>query len=80
MKDAASPPPRKEQLKHRMMDHYDLEEMFGVSRGTIYNWCRAGLLGFIKIGGKTFFDTEDIDAMIKKRKQTMVPKEKKKKK
>jgi excisionase family DNA binding protein len=77
---AANPLPKKEQLKHSLMDHYDLEEMFGVSRGTIYNWCRKGLLKYIQMGGKRYFNTEELDAMIKERKQLMVPGEGKKKK
>jgi predicted DNA-binding transcriptional regulator AlpA len=72
-----NPLPLKEQLKQRMLDRYDLEEMFGVNRNTIYNWCKAGILSFVKIGRKKFFDALEIDALIKERKQTMVPGEKK---
>lgn len=65
--------PLKEQLRQRLLDRYDLQELFGVTRGTIYNWCRKGLLRFTKIGGKKYFDAIDVDALIEKNKQTLVP-------
>jgi Helix-turn-helix domain len=70
---AANPLPKKEQLKQSLMDHYDLEEMFKVRRGTIYNWCRKGLLKGIQVGGKKYFYADDVDTMLKERKLLMVP-------
>ena len=71
--------PRKEQLKQRLLDQVDLQEMFNVTRGTIYNWCKKGIIKFIKIGGKKYFDADDVDALIIDYKQTIVPEQKKKK-
>jgi hypothetical protein len=79
-KKANSPIPRKEQLKQRMLDHCDLQEMFNVTRGTIYNWCRMGILKVIKIGGKNYFDADDVDALILERKQWLVPRQEQQKK
>ena len=76
-KSNATPLPTKEELKDSLLDHYDLEKMFNVKRNTIYNWCRKGELKFIIIGGKRYFDLSDLHAMIKERKQLMVPGEKK---
>lgn len=67
------PPPLKEQLQQRLLDRYDLQILFRVSRGTIHNWCRRGLLSFTKIGGKKYFDANDVYAMLQKYKQTLVP-------
>lgn len=67
------PPPMKEQLQQRLLDRYDLQILFKVSRGTIHNWCRRGLLSFTKIGGKKYFDANDVYAMLQKYKQTLVP-------
>ena len=72
--------PLKERLKDRLLDRYDLEELFNVTRNTIYNWCKAGLLSFSKIGRKKYYDAQEIENLIEKRKQTMVPGEEKKKK
>ena len=74
------PLPTKEELKDSLLDHYDLEKMFNVKRGTIYNWCRKGVLKFIPIGSKRYFAVKDIHTMIKERKQVMVPGEEKNKK
>lgn len=68
-----NPLPYKEVLKQRMLDHYDLQEMFKVTRGTIYNWCRKGFIKVIKIGGKNYFDADDVEALIEERKQWIVP-------
>lgn len=75
-----SPLPLKEQLKQRMLDRYDLQELFKVTRNTIQNWCRAGILNYSKIGRKKIFDAHEIEALLKQRQQTMVPGEEQKKK
>jgi excisionase family DNA binding protein len=62
------------QLKQRILDRYDLQEIFNVSRNTIYNWCKAGIINYTQIGRKRYFDAEEIDALLKKRVQVMVPK------
>lgn len=64
--------PIKEQLKQRLLDRYDLEEMFKVSRGTIHNWCNKGVLTCIKFGSKKYFDAVEIEELFKKYKQTVV--------
>lgn len=74
------PLPTKAELKDSLLDHYDLEKMFNVKRGTIYNWCRKGMLKYIQIGVKRYFAVSDLHAMIKERKQVMVPGERKKEK
>lgn len=66
--------PLKEQLKQRLLDRYDLQELFQVTRNTINNWCKAGILSYCKIGRKRYFDAEQIDALLKERRQWMVPK------
>jgi hypothetical protein len=63
----------KERLQQRLLDHTDLQQLFKVSRGTIYNWRRRGILKFIEIGGRKYFDANDIDALLEKYKQTQVP-------
>ena len=68
-----NPLPLKEQLKHRILDRYDLQELFNVSRNTILNWCKAGIISYTKIGRKRIFDAEEIDALLRKRKETMRP-------
>jgi hypothetical protein len=71
--NGTKPIPRKEALKERMLDQYDLQEMFKVTRGTIYNWSRRGIIKVIKIGGKNYFDADDVDALIQEHKQWIVP-------
>lgn len=70
------PMPLKLQLKQRTLDRYDLQEIFNVSRNTIHNWCMAGIIGCTKIGRKKYFDAEEIDTLLKRRIQVMVPKRK----
>jgi hypothetical protein len=77
---ANSPIPLKENLKERMLDHYDLQQIFNVTRGTIYNWCRKGMLKVIRIDGKNYFDANDIEELIQKLKQITVPAESRRKK
>ncbi|MBL0201603.1 MAG: helix-turn-helix domain-containing protein [Chitinophagaceae bacterium] len=63
----------KEDLKQRMLDHHDLQEIFGVKRTTIYNWCRRGILQFMQMGGKRYFDANQIKARLKEYGETRVP-------
>jgi Helix-turn-helix domain len=72
--------PPKERLKQRLLDRYDLQELFNVTRGTIHNWCKKGLLKFIKISGRMYFDLDDMEDMLQEYKQNLVPGEGKKKK
>lgn len=65
--------PNKKSLKKRLLDSVDMQEVFNVKRGTVHNWCRKGIVKFIKIGGKTYFDANDVDDLIEKCKQLMVP-------
>ncbi|SFZ94893.1 Predicted DNA-binding transcriptional regulator AlpA [Flaviramulus basaltis] len=48
----------------------DLLKKFPISRPTIYSWEKSGLLKRIPIGGRVFFDPDDIRALIKKKKTT----------
>lgn len=68
-----SPIPIKEQLQQRLLDQYDLQQLFKVSRGTIYNWCRQGLLSFTRLGGKKYFDARDVEEMLQQNKQRYEP-------
>ena len=72
--------PIKEQLKQRLLDRYELQDLFKVTRGTIHNWCRKGVLSFIKIGGRKYFDAHDVETMLQEHKQLMVPGEGRKRK
>ena len=63
----------KERLKERVLDRYDLQEMLHVSRGTICNLCRKGIISSTKIGGKSFYDAHQIEALLFERKQKQVP-------
>jgi Helix-turn-helix domain len=74
------PMPLKLQLKQQTLDRYDLQEIFQVSRNTINNWCKAGIIKYSKIGRKRFFNAAEIDARLKERTQVMVPGEGKGKK
>jgi len=69
----------KEDLKQRLLDHHDLQEIFGVKRTTIYNWCRKGILQYMQVGGKRFFDANVIVTWLKEYKQLRVPGTNKKK-
>jgi predicted site-specific integrase-resolvase len=51
-------------------DYVDLQQLFKVSRGTIYNWQRKGLLSFTQFGGKKYFDANDMEAAIEKNKRS----------
>ncbi len=41
----------------------DLQELFGVSRSTVYNYLRTGIIKSVRIGGKTYVRMSDIDAL-----------------
>ncbi len=63
----------KEQLKQNTLDRYDLQEILGVSRNTILNLCKAGIIGYTRVGRKMYFDAQEINTLLKKREQTRVP-------
>jgi len=46
----------------------DLLEKFPITRPTIYSWEKKGLLKRIPIGGRVFFDPNDIKTLIEKKK------------
>lgn len=73
------PNPLKEELMQRMLDTYDLMELFKVKRGTINNWCNKGELTFTKVGSKRFFDAYAIKAKLEEHWQKQVPGVKRKK-
>lgn len=50
---------------HQWIDSYDLRQMLHISRGTLHNWCRKGLLAFSKVGGKVYFSTADVEEMMR---------------
>ena len=59
----------KENLKHRLLDLYDLQQLFKVTRGTIHNWIRRGLLSYTQIGGKKYFDARELEELLEKNKR-----------
>ncbi len=63
----------KQVLQKRLLSLYDVQELFNVSRTTIYNWCKKGLLTYSKVSSKMYFDADEINRMLDERKQTMVP-------
>lgn len=68
-----NPLPTKERLQQRLLDQVDLQQLFKVSRGTIYNWQRKGLLSFTQFGGKKYFDANELEAALEKNKRTYEP-------
>lgn len=42
----------------------DLEKLFTVGRATIHNWVNEGKLIKHKMGGRTFFKSEDVNRII----------------
>ncbi len=42
----------------------DLTKFFGVSRQTIHNWVRGGILKSVKIGHLVYFKSSDVEKYI----------------
>lgn len=42
----------------------DLTKFFGVSRQTIYNWIRGGILKSVKIGRLVYFKVDDVKKLL----------------
>ena len=42
----------------------DLTKFFGVSRQTIHNWVRGGILKSVKIGHLVYFKSSDVENFI----------------
>lgn len=70
----------KDTLKERLFDRQDMEHVFGVSRGTIYNWCRKGLVSYTLLGRRKYFDVQDVLLMLQTYKQIELPDKKEGKK
>lgn len=45
----------------KLLNSKDIIAMFGISRQTLYNWVKGGLLKGYRIAGKRFFKREDIN-------------------
>lgn len=48
----------------------DLTKFFGVSRQTIHNWVRGGILKSVKIGHLIFFKSSDVENYINRNDQS----------
>lgn len=59
----------KETLQQTLMDSYEVLQLLHISRGTLYNWRKKGLIMGSKIGGRIYFEVTDIYKMVKERKQ-----------
>ncbi len=54
----------KDHLQQKWMDGYDVQQILHISRSTLYNWCRKGLLPFSKVEGKIYYDVDDLNEML----------------
>lgn len=52
-------------MSTKFLNTKDVREMFGISRQTLYNWTKGGLLRAYTISGKIFFKIEDINNSLK---------------
>jgi len=59
----------KEGLQKIVMDSLAVQDLLHICRGTLYNWRRKGLIAFSKIGGRVYFEVDDVYQMLKERKQ-----------
>jgi transposase len=75
-----NPLPPKERLQQRLLDQVEIQQIFKVSRGTVYNWSRKGLLPFTQFGGRKYFDVDDLEAVIERNKSSYEVKGRKKEK
>jgi hypothetical protein len=63
----------KDTLQQKWMDSCDVRELLHISRGTLYNWCRKGLLAFSKVEGKIYFEVKEVEAMLHNAKRSSRP-------
>lgn len=61
--------PSKQSLQQTVMDSVDVQQLLHISRSTLYNWRKKGLIAFSKVGGKIYFDAADVYRMLQERKQ-----------
>lgn len=65
---AAAEAPSKQTLLQHIMDSLEVMELLHICRGTLYNWRKKGLIAFSKVGGRVYFETTDVNRMLKERK------------
>ena len=56
----------KEELKKKLLTIKEVEEIFRISRSTVYRHAKSGLFRKIKLGQKVFFDADEIRRIIEK--------------
>lgn len=44
----------------------DLSQRFRVSKPTIYEWIKAGLIGPVRLGGRVYFRAQDVEALMER--------------
>ena len=49
----------------KLLNSEEVAKHFGISKLTLFNWRKTGVINFTKIGQKVLYRTEDIQALIK---------------
>ena len=52
-------------IQRRLLNITELSEMIGLKPNTIYHWVSQRRIPFVRLGGRTKFDIEEIDNWIK---------------
>ncbi|MBS1495642.1 MAG: helix-turn-helix domain-containing protein [Bacteroidetes bacterium] len=47
-------------FNQKWLDAYAVQKLLQISRGTLHNWCSKGILPYSKLGGRRYFDLEEI--------------------
>lgn len=58
-----------QKLKQRLLDTFDMMELFHLSRNTLYNLRKAKKLAFTKIGRRIYYFVEDVLLFLQNNKQ-----------
>lgn len=51
-------------LPNRLLDYHEAASYLHLSHNTLRQWASRGLIPFVKVGKRTFFAPEDLEAYI----------------
>jgi|GEM_PF-1103244 len=57
---------RQKYLQNQFLDNQEVCQLFNISKRTLAEWRRTGILPFVKIGNKIFYRIEHIQQMLEK--------------
>ncbi|MFW6388039.1 MAG: helix-turn-helix domain-containing protein [bacterium] len=51
-------------LPDRLLDYHEAASYLHISHNTLRQWCSRGRIPYVKVGKRTFFAPEDLEAYI----------------